>query len=332
LPLPDPGANFLAGGNPNRRAWIGVQRIDAKQKGGIVKKLCVLTAALLGIGGLVLTISPTAGATAKTKVPTITSVVPDHGSVNGGTTVTINGKNIVSATAVSFGGTPAESFTPKSNSALTAVSPPGTGTVDITVKTSVGTSSVVPADQFTYVTTPVIQNVSPGRGATTGDNRVTISGSDFTNATAVDFGSTPAASFTVDSDQAITAYSPAGSAGTVNVSVTGPDGTSPSDTAADYTFAVVVPKVTSVAPDTGSASGDTQVVITGSRFGKSGANKVLAVDFGSVAATSFTVSNGSTIDAMSPAGSGTVDVTVTTGRGTSSINEPADEFTYQPSD
>jgi hypothetical protein len=34
---------------------------------------------------------------------------------------------------------------------ITATSPPGTGTVDITVITSNGTSATGPADQFTYV-------------------------------------------------------------------------------------------------------------------------------------------------------------------------------------
>jgi hypothetical protein len=60
---------------------------------------------------------------------------------------------------------------------------------------------------------------------------VTITGTNFTGATAVKFGSTNATSFTVNSASSITAVSPAGT-GTVDVTVTTPEGTSatsPSD-------------------------------------------------------------------------------------------------------
>jgi hypothetical protein len=254
--------------------------------------------------------------------PTIKAVVPDHGSVDGGTTVTITGKYLVGATAVDFGGVPAESFSPVSNSAVTAVSPPGTGTVAITVTTPVATTALVPADEFTYVTTPAIQNVRPSRGASTGENRVTITGSDFTGATAVDFGSVAATSFVIDSDQAITAVSPAGAVGPVNVTVIGPDGESPIDPADTFTYVLKVPKVTSVAPDVGPAG--TTVTITGTGF-----THVTGVQFDGTPA-SYVPVNRTTISAVSPAGSGTEDVTVTTTAGTSTI-VTQDEYTY-PSD
>ncbi len=274
-------------------------------------------------GALALGVSGTAVAS-MSHAPSIRSVVPDHGSVNGGTTVTITGKNLVGATAVDFGTTPAASFAPKSNSAIVAVSPAGTGTVDISVTTGDGMSAPVPADLFNYVTTPAVQNVSPGTGSSSGGNRVTITGSDFLGATGVTFGSTAAASFVVDSDQAITAISPAESVGQVDVTVAGPDGSSPIDPADHYTFALRVPKVTSVAPDVDPAG--TSVTITGSGF-----TKVTAVDFGSTPATSYTVgSRKKTIVAVAPAGAGTVDVTVTASKGTSVVT-PVDEFTYAPS-
>ena len=52
-----------------------------------------------------------------------------------------------------------------------------------------------------------------------------------------------------------------------------------------------------------------------------------AVDFGTTPATSFTVVAATTITADDPAGSGVVDVTVTTVGGTSPTS-PADQFTY----
>ena len=103
--------------------------------------------------------------------------------------------------------------------------------------------------------------------------------------------------------------------------MTGPDGTSPIDPADQYTFALRVPKVTSVAPDVGTAG--TEVTISGSGF-----TKVTAVDFGTTPAASYVVNRRpKTITAEAPSGSGTVDVTVTTSKGTSTVSS-VDEFTY----
>src|SRR6185437_15766225 len=66
---------------------------------------------------------------------TVASVAPSSGPQPGGTTVTITGANFSEATAVSFGATPAASFTVNSASSITAVSPAGTGVVDVTVTT-----------------------------------------------------------------------------------------------------------------------------------------------------------------------------------------------------
>ena len=69
---------------------------------------------------------------------------------------------------------------------------------------------------------------------------MTITGTDFSGATAVTFGSTAAASFTVNSATSITAVSPAGT-GTVNITVTSPDGTSPVVVADQFTYQNAVP-------------------------------------------------------------------------------------------
>ena len=55
--------------------------------------------------------------------------------------------------------------------------------------TGSGTSATSPADQFTFVTpAPTVTSVSPTSGTTHGGTVVTITGTDFTGATAVDFG------------------------------------------------------------------------------------------------------------------------------------------------
>ena len=50
------------------------------------------------------------------------------------------------------------------------------------------------------------------------------------------------------------------------------------------------------------------------------------VDFGSTAVLHFKVVSNTKITAVSPAGTGIVNVTVTTPKGTSGMNVPADEF------
>jgi hypothetical protein len=79
--------------------------------------------------------------------------------------------------------------------------------------------------------------VSPSSGSTSGGQAVTISGSNLDGATAVSFGGTPAASFTVVSPTQITATTLAHTAGTVDVQVTGPGGASPISAGDSYTYA-----------------------------------------------------------------------------------------------
>lgn len=55
---------------------------------------------------------------------------------------------------------------------------------------------------------PVITSISPNKGSVAGGTPVTITGSGFTGATAVDFGTNSAFPFTVVNDNTITTSSP----------------------------------------------------------------------------------------------------------------------------
>jgi YVTN family beta-propeller protein len=174
--------------------------------------------------------------------PLVASVSPGSGPVGAETTVTITGANFTGATAVHFGTTEAVSFSVDNDGEITAVSPEeGAGPVDITVTTTHGTSATSAADQYNYENGPVVTSISPSSGPTTGGTTVTIVGSNFTGATAVTFGSTAAESFDVVADAEITAESPDGSAGTVDITVTTPDGTSVTSSADQYTFVAPPP-------------------------------------------------------------------------------------------
>ena len=250
--------------------------------------------------------------------PTVTSVSPNSGPSAGGTSVTITGTSFTGATGVKFGTVAATNVTVVNSTSITATSPTGTGTVDVTVTTPAGTSPASAADHFTYVA--VVTLISPTSGPAAGGTSVTVTGTGFTGATAVKFGLTDATNFIVNSDTSITATSPAGT-GTVDITVTTPSGTSATSPADQFTYA---PTVTNVGPNNGPHAGGTSVTITGTSF--TGAT---GVKFGTVAATNVVVVNSTSITATSPTGTGTVDVTVTTPAGTSPASA-ADHFTYNP--
>ncbi|MCE0539203.1 IPT/TIG domain-containing protein, partial [Kineosporia rhizophila] len=258
--------------------------------------------------------------------PTVTAVAPSAGPLTSGNSVTITGTNFIGpsgVSAVKFGAANAVSYTVNSDTQITAVAPAGTaGTVDITVVAVGGTSAITAADQYTYTPAPTVTAVAPSAGPTAAGTSVVITGTNFGSATEVKFGADPAVSFVRNSATQITAVAPAGAAGTVDVTVTSPGGTSATSAADRYTY-VATPAVTNVAPKRGPLAGGTSVVITGTGF-----STATAVKFDATNATSFTVNSATQITAVAPAGSaGTVDITVTTPGGTSATTS-ADRFTY----
>ncbi|MCQ4079716.1 IPT/TIG domain-containing protein [Streptomyces sp. RB6PN25] len=80
--------------------------------------------------------------------PVIFALVPPIGLALGGIPVLIAGNHLSAATSVLFGSKPATSFTVLGDGAILATSPPGTGTVEVTVVAPAGTSN---AAAFTYL-------------------------------------------------------------------------------------------------------------------------------------------------------------------------------------
>ncbi|HVA07046.1 MAG TPA: IPT/TIG domain-containing protein, partial [Acidimicrobiales bacterium] len=249
----------------------------------------------------------------------VTSITPNHGPAGGGTSVTISGSGFTGVQSVSFGSVAASSFTVGGASMITAVSPVGTGVVDVTVKTGAGTTPTNPFDQFTYA--PTVTGIAPTTGSAVGGTTVAISGTGFVGASNVYFGGTAASSYTVGSASSITAISPSGLAGTVDVTVTTAAGTSTTSSADRFTYQITV---SAISPNSGPVSGGTVVDLLGGGF--TGAT---SVKFGSTPATNVTVNSDASISATAPAGTGTVDITVTSPAGTSATNVN-DRFTYTP--
>jgi IPT/TIG domain/Fibronectin type III domain len=249
--------------------------------------------------------------------PTVTSVSPNTGTTAGGTAVTITGTNFVSGATVTFGTAAAPSVVVTNSTTITALTPAGSaGAVTVTVTVSGQSGSL--ASGFTYVATPTVTSVSPNTGSTGGGTAVTITGTNFVSGATVTFGTGAATSVVVASSSSITAITPAGTAGavTVTVTVSGQSGS----LASGFTYAAI-PSVTSVSPNTGTTAGSTAVTITGTNFANGA-----TVTFGTAAATSVVVVSGTSITALTPAGSpGAVTVTVTVSGQSGSL---ANGFTY----
>jgi hypothetical protein len=229
--------------------------------------------------------------------------------------VTIVGENLRGVTTVYFGATAVTLKAPnKSTTKIKTVSPAGTGTVNVTVSTPEATSEVVPADEFTYLSSPpTITGLSPKQGAAAVEKAVEIIGTNFTGATAVHFG-TISVPFTVKKSTEIKTTSPyAQVLGAVEVTVTTPEGTSAATPADEYTFEPEFPDVATASPDEGPAAGGNTVTLHGEGF-----VGTTAVEFSGEPAESFEVINDAEILAVpAPNRTARVTITVTTPEGKS---------------
>jgi FG-GAP-like repeat/IPT/TIG domain/Secretion system C-terminal sorting domain len=217
-----------------------------------------------------------------------------------GDTIHVKGYYYTGATGVSIGGVPAASFQVLNDSMVVAVVGYGaSGAVSVTVGFVTGS-----LNGFTFIEpAPAVGAFSPTsalQGAT-----VTISGHYFTGATAVSFGGTPAASFTVSNDSTVLAVVGTGSSGMVSVTTT--QGNS---SLAGFTFGVpppTVPTITAFSPTSGKR-GDS-VTISGHYF-----TGTTAVTFGGTNAASYVVLSDSVL--LTVVGTGSTGlVTVTTPQG-----------------
>jgi Bacterial Ig-like domain (group 3)/Carboxypeptidase regulatory-like domain/IPT/TIG domain/Bacterial Ig-like domain len=93
--------------------------------------------------------------------PVVTGIEPNFGPETGGTEVQITGSGFSKEQLeVWFGARRAEKAFFTSPNTITAIAPPGTGTVDVTVITPSGTSATGAADRFRYAP-PVMLSSSP---------------------------------------------------------------------------------------------------------------------------------------------------------------------------
>lgn len=227
--------------------------------------------------------------------PSIASFNPTNGVV--GASVTINGNNFNSSSAVKFNGVSSD-FTILSNSQIAATVPAGATTGKISVTNLDGTATSL--NDFVVLNPPTISSFSPTSGGVGAS--VTILGNHFTGATSVTFNNV-SASFNIDSNTQIRATVPAGATSGL-VSVTNAAGAGISAKSFVVTFAPVINSFTPASGLVGSV-----VTITGNNF--NGAN---AVNFNGVSA-SFAIDANTQIRTTVPPAATTGKISVTNSDG-----------------
>lgn len=155
--------------------------------------------------------------------PRITQVTPLQGSFSGGTVITITGSGLATVTGVTVGNNPCTNVAVLSPTSVRATTPPGAvGQAAIAVTSPSG--SALSPTPFTYTQQAVV-SISPPSGPYQGGTTVTITGQNLSGTTAVTFGGVPATGVQVVSPTQVTAISPPGSLGTVEVALSGSWGT-----------------------------------------------------------------------------------------------------------
>lgn len=271
------------------------------------------------------------------KAPTVISISPKNGPLAGGTTVYIEGKDLVTGAKVVIGNTKEISTSFVSSTRLTFKTPEWATpeTVSITVVNPDGQTSVL-VDAFTYdappeLPAPTIKALSPVNGPLAGNTTIYVEGTGFASTTKMFFvsgGQEVDLNATFVSTTRLMAKTPAAqSPGLVDIKVLnidGKSGTLSNGFTYDAPPVYPAPVITSVTPNVGNVRGGVLVDIKGTDFQKNA-----TVMFGSQSLTLAAYVSATNVRVYAPAVAsvGAVDVTIINPDGkTSTI---VGGFTYQ---
>jgi hypothetical protein len=239
--------------------------------------------------------------------PYVHDFSPGSAGSAGGTLITLNGEHLTGVTSVTFANKNGTSITHPSDLILKVNTPAGVTSGPLTVNAASGVFTAV----TNFYVPPVITGFSPTNGRT-GTN-VTITGTNFLDATTVRFGSIPA-SFTVLSNNAISVAVPL-NAVTATLVVIAPAGSS--TTTSNF---IVQPTLAGFSPAVGPAG--TSVTVTGANFNVG----TPTVKFNGVNAAAVSNVTFSSLKAVVPATATAGPITVTTTNGTATSST----FFYLP--
>ena len=243
----------------------------------------------------------------------LNSVVPNRGSVNGGTRIRIVGGGFTDTTRFEFGGTACGELAIESSNRATCVAPPGglVGPVDVVATRSYQNvrTSVTIEEGFTYFTDVSITGISPDRVLTSGGVPITLYGTGFTETTEVRVDGVRVGEVELISSSELTFTAPPHDDGTVTVSVRNVDGMA--DTELVYYESLAID---SIEPAIGLITGGEDIVIRGRGLKTTRVNPA-QVSFGGLVGEVLSGSPDATsITVRTPASdmTGLFDVTVTT--------------------
>ena len=208
--------------------------------------------------------------------PNISSLDVSVGSNNGGEIVHLLGSGFQEGALVLFGDAEAADVVFVDSGDLEIETPyHGVGLVDIWVHNPDG-QFVKKSDGFTFSAIPTLNAVFPSVGQKTGGTLVEFTGSDFADGIQVSFGGNLASSVTVESETSMAVYTPSGSVGDVDITLTNPSAIPVVSSDAFSYVNESDPTIVSIFPASGSASGGDLIQISGSNF-----NGINSIRFGS---------------------------------------------------
>ncbi len=155
----------------------------------------------------------------------IEGVSPASGPVHGGTPITVRGTGFSPGTELLVGVLPGDNARVIDSGTILARTPPGSaGPADVVVRRD--GREAVGGDAFTYTDSLRLLAVEPAEGAMAGGTWVTLLGTGFVPGCRLTFGGVAAQDVTVLNGATVTAYTPEGSPGPVDVAVITPTGES----------------------------------------------------------------------------------------------------------
>lgn len=230
----------------------------------------------------------------------LVAIDPAEGRTSGLEEVHLSGSGLLAVTQVLFGDTPALDPFPVNDHLLVVLSPPRSrGLVDVTVVTADGERASLPI-AFKYADPVQLTAIEPASGHWLGGERVTLSGAGFPEDAVVLIGGRPALDVRHVDDQTLTAVTPEGAPGKVDVFVSSSEGVGRLKSAFEYLGAPLPTsgaRIDSVAPDHGPLAGGTLVTLSGAGFAPGA-----AVRIGALQATEVVVVTSNEIHARTPAG------------------------------
>jgi hypothetical protein len=252
--------------------------------------------------------------------PQILSLLPSTGAPGGGTSVRVQGNNFdwAGGTQLVFGGVTVP-VSCSTNNECVAVSPPGSGAVDVMVAVKGRGSDPTLASKFYY--SPSVTGLSASTG--TVNDSITVQGIGLVAGTTLTFGGFPVTTSQCDGSTCQVIVPPG--AGAVDVLAT-VNGVTTSASVVDR-FTYQAPTITGVTPAQGSITGGKSVVIKGQGFDPYSKN--IQVFFDGVPSSYVLCNGGTWCEVRVPAVSKVGPVHVTANVfGTATQPTSADVFTY----